>query len=262
MTITARKYALFKGIKPGAGALAGLYILEMATILSWTFFLDTIFNYLSGSWFTLLPISYILSVSMLAWMEKSEKRRNNPLEALGLAEISIQGTRPSEWKTLTRLICTPPLLILFCIGLIPVPGTGMTLLQNISRTKIVPLNTDMDPRPDSEIFRSRRRSLMKVVAYVMISLLVASIIILVPPEMKRVQNTGSITVVDQLPEHERELLSGYLQMKSIYPDCLEVHVRLASLYYRNDMEEDLARELAYIRTKDPDHAILLLGENL
>ncbi|MBN2588199.1 MAG: hypothetical protein JXA64_11265 [Candidatus Fermentibacteraceae bacterium] len=264
MTITARKYALLSGISPRAGQMAGLFAMELAVLLSWTVLLDTILRLLSGSWMALLPVSYFFAVTLLAWLESPGRRRreNNPLEALGLAEVSLDGKKPDEWQTLRRLAATPPLLILLCIGLAPVPGTGKNLLQLISGTKIIPLDETMDPRPDDEIFRSRKKALMKVIAYTMVSFMMAAVITFVPPELSRSELEGRITAVHSLPERERQLLADYLEMKAMYPDCLEYHVRLASLYYRNDMKEDLQIELAYIRRRDPNHAILLLEQDL
>ena len=69
MTVTARKYALLNRISPRVRQLAGLYLLELAVILSWTLLLDTVLNLLSGNWFILLPVSYFLAVTMLAWLE-------------------------------------------------------------------------------------------------------------------------------------------------------------------------------------------------
>lgn len=264
MTVTARKHALLSGISPRPGQMARLYALELASILSWTVLLDTILKLLSGSWLLLLPVSYLFAVTMLAWLERPgpARRENNPLEALGLGEIGTDGSRPSEWQTLRRLLLTPPLLLLLCIGLVPLPGTGRNLLQLASGTKIVPLDESMDPRPDQEIFRIRRKALAKVISYTMMSLMVAAVITFVPPELDRDQVSGRISAVHSLPARERELLADYLEMKAIYPDCLEFHVRLASLYYRNDMKEDLQLELAYIRRRAPDHSILLLEQDL
>jgi len=264
MTVTARKHALQNRILPKVRHLAGLYILELAVILSWTFLLATVFNFISGSWFILLPLSYFISVIMLAWLERSRTntRGQCPLEAFGLAEISLNGSRPSEWQTLRRLLMTPPLLLILCIGLIPAPQTGKTILQMISGTRIVPLDANMDPRPDKEIFGWRRKALMKIVSYTMLSLMVAAVIILVPPELSRGGAGGRIDSIRSLPSNERELLASYLEMKAMYPDSLEFHVRLASLYYRNNMEEDLWIELEQIRRLDPDHSILMLEEDL
>ncbi len=264
MTVTARKYALLNRITPGVHQLAGLYILELMVILSWTLLLETVLNLLSGSWLILLPVSYFLSVTMLAWLERSRTgtRGQCPLEAFGLAEISLKGFRPSEWQTLRRLLFTPPLLLLLCAGLVTVPRTGKTILQMISGTRIVPLNADMDPRPAVEVYRSRRKALMKVISYTMVSLMVTAIIILVPPEFSGGRTAERIASLHSLPEKERELLASYLEMKAMYPDSLEFHVRLASLYYRNNMEEDLLLELQKIRLLDPDHSILILEEDL
>lgn len=264
MTVTARKYALLNRISPGVRQLAGLYLLELAVIFSWTLLLDTLLNLLSGNWFTLLPVSYFLAVTLLAWLEHSRtgERGQCPLEAFGLAEISLSGSRPTEWQTLRRLLFTPPLLFIFCIGLIPVPRTGKTILQMISGSMIVPLDIDMDPRPNNEIFRCRRKALMKVISYSMVSLMVAAVMILVPPELSRGETTERISSLHSLPEEDRELLAAYLEMRAIYPDSLEFRVRLASLYYRNNMEEDLFLELQQIRRLDPDHSILLLEQDL
>lgn len=264
MTITARKHALLSGITPGPGRMAGLYVMELLVLLSWTILMDTVLRLLSGSWLVLLPAAYLFAVILMAIMERQggDRRENNPLEALGLGEISLDGSSPGEWQTLRRLALTPPLLLIFCVGLLPVGRRGINLLQVISGTKIVPLDESMDPRPDEEVFRTRRRALNKVIAYTMVSLMMAAVITFVPPELSRGRVHDRITAVSVLPERERELLAGYLQMKAMYPDCLEVRVRLASLYYRNDMPEDMLMELSYIRRRDPDHAILMLEQDM
>ncbi|MCK4506693.1 MAG: hypothetical protein KAW14_13845, partial [Candidatus Aegiribacteria sp.] len=148
------------------------------------------------------------------------------------------------------------------IGLIPVPRKKMTLLQLISDTKIVPLNVDMDPRTKEEIRDIRHRSLMKVIAYTLVSLMVTAIIVFLPPERTVSAETDQHRTIHRLPPEEEELLAAYLELRTLYPDSIEFHVRLASLYYRNNMEADLVLELEEVRRLDPDHSILLLGEDL
>lgn len=264
MTVTARKHALLNKISPKAGLIAGLYFLEIAVILSWTLLMNTVLNLISGHWFELLPASYLFSVTILAWIEKSRTgtRGQGPLEALGLGEIGLDGFKPSEWQTFRRLLLTPPLVLLLGLGLIPVPRTGKTVLQMISDTKIVPLDTDMDPRFTKEILRSRRKALMEVISYTMVSLMVTAVIIFVPPKLSETEGGERIASLHSLPEDERELLASYLEMMSMYPESLEFHVRLASLYYRNNMEEDLLLELEHIKRLDPSHSILILEEDL
>ncbi len=263
MTLTARKHAWLYRISPKFRQLAGLYILEISVILSWTLLLEALFSLLSGNWYLLLPVSYLLSVTMLAWLEKSRIRakEQSPFEALGLAEINIHGRNPSEWQTLRRLLFTPP-LILLGIGFVPVPRKKTTLLQLISGTKIVPLNVDMDPRTKEEIQDIRHRSLLKVIAYTVTSLMVTAIIVFVPPESTVTPEVDRHRAILRLPQEEEELLAAYLELKTLYPDSIEFHVRLASLYYRNNMEADLALELEEVRRLDPNHSILLLGEDL
>ncbi len=263
MTLTARKHAWLNRISPKFRQLAGLYILEISVILSWTLLLEALFFLLSGNWHLLLPVSYLLSVTMLAWLEKSRIRtlEQSPFEALGLAEISVHGRDPSEWQTLRRLLFTPP-LILSGIGLIPVPRKKITLLQLISGTKIIPLNIDMDPRTKEEIRDIRHRSLMKVITYTITSLIVTAIIVFLPPERAVSTEIDQLQLMSRLPQEEEELLAAYLELRTLYPDSVEFHVRLASLYYRNNMEADLVLELEEVRRLDPDHSILLLGEDL
>lgn len=263
MTVTARKHALLNRISPGFRRLAGLYILELVAILSWTILMDTIFNFLSGSWIILFPLAYLLSTTILAWLERSETRaHNSPLEACGLAEIGLDGSRPSQWQTLRRVFFTPPLLLALGIGTIPLPIVKKTLMQVISGTRIVPVDITMDPRSESEILSLRRKALMKVISFSMVSLMVSAFIVMVPPELNTQEIRNRTSSAHGLPENERELLASYLEMKALYPDCLEFHVRLASLYYRNDMEEDLALELVQIERLDPNHSMLILRRDL
>ncbi len=263
MTLTARKHAWLYRISPKFRQLAGLYILEISVILSWTLLLEALFSLLSGNLYLLFPVSYLLSVTMLAWLEKSRIRaiEQSPFEALGLAEINVHGRNPSEWQTLRRLLFTPP-LILLGIGLIPVPRKKSTLLQLISCTKIVPLNVNMDPRTKEEIRDIRHRSLMKVIAYTLTSLMVTAIIVFVPPENTLTPEMNQHRSISRLPQEEEELLAAYLELTILYPDSIEFHIRLASLYYRNNMEADLVLELEEVRRLDPYHSILLLGEDL
>lgn len=264
MTFTARKYAWLNRISPKVRHITGLYILEISAIMSWTLLSDTLFARVSGGWFILLPVGYLLAVAMLAWLEQSGYGNGmfSPLKAMGLDEISLQGRKPTQWQTLRRLFFTPPLTLLLGIGFIPVPGKKANLLQLISGTRIVPLDIFMDPRSRGEIQESRQRALMRVIAYTLTSLMVSAIIVLVPPGGTDGSEGDYGYSVHSLPDEERELLAAYLDLAAIYPDSIEFHVRLASLYYRNDMFEDLANELAHVRRLDRDHAILLLEEDL
>ncbi len=265
MTVTAKKHALRRGIAPGPGKMMRLLLLEISAIISWTVLFDAVIGLLSDDWITLLPVSYCFAAILLAWLESGPSRgsKNNPLEALGLGEVRLDGGKPGEWHTFRRVFATPLLVLLFGAGLVPVTKEGLNLIQLFSGTRIVPVDENMDPRPDDVILSGRKKALFKVVAYTLISFLMAALITFVPlnrhnggsgekPEV----DAGGLSVTD------RKLLAGYLEMKALFPDCLEARVRLASLYYRNDMKADLELELEGIRRLDPDHAILLLEEDL
>jgi len=93
------------------------------------------------------------------------------------------------------------------------------------------------------------------------ALLAATIVFLMPPDTGTAEDRRTL-VAHGLPEQEAILLAGYLEMAAVYPNSIEFHVRLASLYYRNGMLEDLTLELERISQLDPDHPMLLLGEDL
>ncbi len=263
MTLTARKHAWLNRIAPAARHMAGLNSIEIALVLSWTFLADILLSLLSGSIILLFPLSYFLASTILAWLEHSGSRirLNCPLQAFGLAEVTLEGGRPTQWQTLRRLFFTPPLLMLAGAAFLPIPGRSRTLLQWISGTRIVPLDTALDPRTDTEVSLARRKARLRVLAYLLSSLLAATIVFLMPPDTGTTEDSRTL-VAQGLPEQEAILLTGYLEMAAVYPDSIEFHVRLASLYYRNGMLEDLTLELERISQLDPYHPMLLLGQDL
>lgn len=264
MTLTARKHAWLNRISPAARQMAGLYFVEVPLVLSWTILAGAALALLSGSFILLLPLGYLLAVTILAWLEHtgSRTRLNCPLQAFGLAEMTFGGGRPTQWHTLRRILFTPPLILIPGAAFLPGPGGGRTLLQWTSGTRIVPLDSAMDPRTEAEVRLGMRRAKIRVLSYMLSSLVVAGLVFLIPPTDPGTVAGGSSVEVQGLSQRDASLLTGYLEMSAIYPDSLEFHVRLASLYYRNGMIGDMTAELGQIRLLDPDHPMLLLGEDL
>jgi len=234
---------------------------EIALIVSWTLLANSLLGLLSGGSLLLVPVAYILAVSILAWLEDAGTTRklDCPLQAFGLALITLDGGRPGQWNMFRRLFLLIPLTLLAGAAFIPVRGRECHLLQFLSGTRLVPLDTSMDPRIPSEVVRGRRRAMRKVLGYLLSSVAVAVMILLIPE--RNVSASGrDEPSAEGLPAYEVELLAGYLEMAAIYPDSIEFHVRLASLYYRNGMTDDLETELEAIAAIDPDHPMLLLGD--
>ena len=264
MTLTARKHAWLNRIFPAARQMAGLYLVEVPLVLSWTILAGAALSLLSGSIILLLPLGYLLAATILAWLEHtgSRTRLNCPLQAFGLAEMTLGGGRPTQWQTLRRIVFTPPLILIPGAAFLPGPGGDRTLLQWISGTRIVPLDSALDPRTEAEVRLGMRRAMLRVLSYMISSLVVAGLVFLIPPADPGRVSGGSSVEVQGLSRRDASLLTGYLEMSAIYPDSLEFHVRLASLYYRNGMIGDMHTELEHIRLLDPDHPMLLLGEDL
>jgi len=263
VTQTARKHAWLNRIKPASRQMTGLVSVEIAVILSWTFLANSLLGLLSEGSLLPIPICYMLSVAILAWLEYtgSTRRLNCPIQAFGLAIITLEGGRPGQWRIFLRLLLLTPLVLLFGAAFIRIRRKDCKLIHCISGVKLVPLDTSMDPRMPADVTRDSRLAMKRVLGY-MLSSLAVTVVILLLPHGGGVASWRQEPYVAGLPENEAELLAGYLEMAAIYPDSIEFHVRLASLYYRNDMMDDLETELDAIRLIDPDHPMLLLGEDL
>jgi hypothetical protein len=263
MPITARRHALRDTTRPSGHRHIGLATMETLLTLVWTLLLGAVTRLLTGYYLWLLPFMYLISASMVAWLETPvSASRTNPLSAFGLVEASRSGKPATQWQTLFRVLLTTPLLLCVMIGFVPLLSGGRSLPEILSGTRIVPLNPALDPRSPVAIRRAENRIRVMVRSYTVFSLAIAALILLVPVRLESildrpvtVRSDSSLTVED------RRLLEIYLDLSTSNPDEVEYHVRLASLYYRNGMEDDLRHELSEVRRLDPDHAILILEED-
>jgi len=238
--------------------------METLLVLSWTLLLGSITRLLADCYLYLLPLQYIISAALVAWLEcPLSSHRTNPLAAFGLIEGSFDGKSANQWQSLVRVILTPPSLLLAGSGFLPILSRKRSIPEVLSRTRIVPLDPAFDPRSTGAIQRAQNRIKILVRAYTIFSLAIAVLILLVPVRVKHVLQQREPDVpshVEELLGNDSELLAIYLDLSIRNPDRIEFHVRLASLYYRNGMLDDLEHELEVIRILDPDHAILLLED--
>jgi hypothetical protein len=263
MTVTARYLAWTESFTPSARHHLGLAVMETALLLAWALLLDSIIRFATSAFLNLLPITYLLAANLLAWLEDpSVSRMADPMTAKGIAEVDSRGRLPPRWRTLLRLLLTPPSFLILLVGFLPVLRGRRSLPEVASGVRLVHLDPSLDPRPIALILEQRRRNRRTVLGYTVLSLAIAALIVLLPLDGHGGSRRIRETEYPGLDEHERELLSLYLDMTTQFPDSLEFHVRLASLYYRNDMPNDLRAELDAIQRIDPANPMLLLRQDL
>ncbi len=233
-------------------ALAGL---ETLLVVSWTILGASLLALLWSGWFWSLPLFYLVAVSLTAGVENST--RQSPATALG---ITVHGERTYGMKLL-RIGLTPPLLLLGMAGYIRCFRGRLSLPEAASGSDFRELDLQLDPRPRAIVMAGRSFARKWVTAYSISAFIVsAAMFLLANPLVKPERETGSHGIEGAMSESDRELLAMYLELSSLHPDELEYHVRLASLYHRNNMLPDLQNQLAEIRRLNPEHALLVLGD--
>lgn len=266
MGVASRRIAWSHDRKAPFGKVLGLFALETLCIIAWTTLVAAFLRLLVGHCLHFLPPVYVLSVAVAALLESSgEGARLNPMTAAGLSSFaSADGSNPGTERRFVRLFLTPPALLVLGAGVLPVLGGHRSIPEKLSGVRIFEVDVDIDPRPPRTIRTQRRDSLVAVLSCVLAASGVASLVLLTTPDAPLVEPDipGGDTHRPALPPEERVLLADYLALSAQFPDSLRFHVRLASLYYRNDMTVDFAAELEEIRRLDPEHPLLLLEEDV
>ncbi|MCP4646629.1 MAG: hypothetical protein GY852_02695 [bacterium] len=147
------------------------------------------------------------------------------------------------------------------IGYIPLLFGKPSLPELFTDIRFVEIDRRLDPRPVSVIAGISRKATirMRTLTYSPLAAAIAAVMLLhSAPQTLMLQQT--VAEESGLSQEDQDLLSNYLQLISLHPEELEYHVRLASLYHRNDMQQDLANELSIIAEIDPEHAILILAD--
>ncbi len=235
-------------------ALAGL---ETLLILSWTILGASLLALLWSRWYLGIPFFYMMALGLTAGVENTS--RQSPATALG---ISIHGERTYGMKIL-RIGITPPMLLLGLLGYLSCFRGGLSVPERVSGADFRELELQLDPRPRDIIIRGRAVAKNWVRAYTASAIVVSAVMfILANPLVIEEERVGTADHdITELSRSDRELLAAYLELSALHPEELEYHVRLASLYYRNSMHEDLQNQLEEVRRLNPEHSILVLADS-
>jgi len=263
MGLAERRLILRSGGSAGWRSLA-LGVVETVLTGGWGLLLFAAVRLITGGTITAAaPACYLAAVLLATWVERRCRwRRGSPLTFLGLEAVTTGGNTPGPWKTFTRILLTPPSLLAACAGYLPLLAGRRALPEILSGTMLLTLQPQLDPRPERVMRAERAQSRRLVLSYSLLSLAAGLLVMLVPVRAPGEGGTRHLAEASGLGGEDGALLVYYLDKVQRHPDSLEFHVRLASLYYRNDMEGDLAVELGEIARLDPDHPMLLLSQDL
>lgn len=258
-----RRLILRSGGSAGWASLA-LGAIETSLVAGWGLLLFAVVRLLVGRMvIPAAPACYLVAVAFACLLERrSRLSRASPLTSLGLEAVSTSGDTPGALSTFMRILLTPPSLLAGMVGYIPLLVGARPAPEIMSRTMMLSLQPQLDPRPYRVMKAERRSSRHLVLSYSLVSVAAGLAVLLMPVTPRAPLRDPVDRQASGLSGEDGRLLVYYLDNVQRYPDSLEFHVRLASLYYRNDMEADLAVELGEIERLDPDHPMLLLEEDL
>ncbi|PIE51528.1 hypothetical protein CSA37_11000 [Candidatus Fermentibacteria bacterium] len=241
------------------GKLIRLSLTESLFVIAWGALGGALLMPFTVLWYLGTVPALITTAWVLAGIEL--KGHTGPLQAYEVRQYSSDGRRKvSKIRTFFRILLTSILFPALMINCLPLLFEKRSMPEIFSGTKLTVVDRRLDPRPEKEIEARRKAAVNRSRILIIVPLAAAAAVFIMKHSVPEAVNLPAAETEYSLPEHERELLSHYLEMTTIHPEELEYHVRLASLFYRNGMEDDLIHQLEIIEEIDPDHAILILGE--
>ncbi len=237
-----------------------LALQETIFTVAWGALGGTLFLPLTNLWgYAILPAA-LISIHFLVSMELSGD--GSPLVSLDIKQHTADGKRnTSRQAVYFRILLSVILFPAALIGYIPLLFGKTSLPELITGIRLNAVDRGFDPRPESVIAGIQRKATIRfrTLATVPLAATAAALILLHSTPVAMSLQTAQVQ--DGLPEHEQELLTHYLGLTTLHPEELEYHVRLASLYHRNNMQQDLMNELTVIAGIDSTHAILILADS-
>ena len=236
-----------------------LALQETLFVIAWAALAGALFLPLTSLWiFSMLPAA-LIAINFLTAMELSGE--SSPLVSLELEQHPANGARVvSRMSVYFRILLTVLLFPALLTGYVTLLFGAVSIPELITGIRLTVVNRGLDPRPRSVIRDIVRKTGIRLRALIIVPMAAAAAAFLLLHSAPSVISMQSAEVQEGLPAEEQELLTHYLELTAIHPEELEYHVRLASLYYRNDMQQDLMNELTIIEGIDSTHAILLLAD--
>lgn len=246
--------------RPAANSkVLALALQETLFATAWGALAGALFLPLTSLWaYAILP-GVLLSIHFLVSMELSGN--GSPLISLEIRQYSAYRQKSvSRMRNYCRVLLTIILFPVVLIGYIPLLFGKTSLPELFTGLRITATDRRLDPKPVSTINAIVRKASIRIRTLTIVPFAAAAAAFILLHSAPSVMLLNTEEIQDGLPEHEEELLTHYLELAALHPEELEYHVRLASLYYRNNMEQDLMNELKVIVEIDSTHAILILAD--
>ncbi|MCD4706999.1 MAG: hypothetical protein K8S62_04595 [Candidatus Sabulitectum sp.] len=244
----------------GNGKVLGLALQETAFAIAWGALGGALFLPFTNLWgYAVLP-AVLISIHFLVSMELSGD--GSPLVSLEIKQHTANGKKITSKRTVYfRVLLSVILFPIALIGYTPLLFGKPSLPELITGIRLTATDRRLDPRHPSIITGMIRKATIRFRTLTIVPLAAAATVFVLLHSAPSVISLQTSHAPDGLPEHEQELLTHYLELTALHPEELEYHVRLASLYHRNSMQQDLMNELAAVAQIDSTHAILILADS-
>ncbi len=246
--------------RPAANSkVLALALQETLFAAAWGALTGALFLPLTSLWaYAILP-GVLLSIHFLVSMELSGN--GSPLVSLEIRQHSAYKQKSvSRSRVFFRILLTIILFPTALIGYIPLLLGKKSVPELFTGLRITATDRRLDPRPVSTINAIVRKASIRIRTLTIVPFAAAAAAFILLHSAPSVMSLNTAEIQDGLTEHEEDLLTHYLELAALHPEELEYHVRLASLYYRNNMEHDLMNELEVIAEIDSTHALLILAD--
>ena len=234
---------------------------ELVFVYAWSALSGALFFSFTSLWIYALIPGALLSILVLASIEMSVE--GNPLVGLSIRQVlAKKGTAVTKKRVFFRILISVVLFPVALLPYIPLFFNKLSLPELVTGLRLVGIDRMLDPRPRSVIKKEIKsaNTRFKYLSYIpMLAAIAAFALLHSSPKIKLLQQETQ-EIQTHLSEEDQLLLTNYLELINLHPEELEYHVRIASLYHRNDMRQDLLNELEIISRIDSTHAILLLAD--
>lgn len=237
-----------------------LALQETLFAAAWGALAGALFMPLTNLWMYAILPAVLISIHFLVSMEISGD--GSPLISIEIKQFSAKGARFLSRKSIYfRILLTVILFPTALIGYIPLLFGKSSIPELITGIRLTATDRRLNPRDPAEINDLIKKAAIRIRTLTIVPLGAAAAAFLLLHSAPDAMLMLTPQTQEGLPEHEQELLTHYLELTALHPGELEYHIRLASLYYRNNMQQDLMNELSAIEGIDPTHAILILADS-